>query len=438
MAGPFKIIDEAADDRMAGATSVWAYAPRILIYPLSGYCLYVLLFGTPIVWLLVQTLQAFAGGEPYSMIAALMRITVVTIGSTWLLSYILRVIGHTAAGHATSPPMAGDTMYNASVWFARALPYPAAFVSAFFALFEMQPQTAWAIAGLGVLLWPAHALSLATEGSAAAAINPLRLLQIVAGIGPLYLLICGVIGAAVWALSAFASNVYGTLFSGIGLYLVFMVSHLLGFIAFRRHEALNLIVQVGDPLEKQQAREQAVRLGALMTRLESCILRGDLEGAGRELFAEPGGPANVRQFHENLFTKLLSRGNATLIFEQGRRLITLLINEKRKSRALEVYETCLNKSPYFEPATTLQLELLAREALASKYEDLFLKILKNIEARYPDDPIIVTAGLMQARYWCEQRNDDVRALEILNPLLVHERHPSYPQVVALVRVLQGT
>lgn len=179
MAAGFKVIDEAADDRMAGARSVAAYAPRILVYPLRGYCLPVLLLGTLLVWILVQTLQAFVSGEPYGIVAALLRIVVVVTGCSWLLTYILRVIEFTASGHATPPPMTADTLQNAALWLMRALPYPAAVLSLVFAVFEPLPQLAWAFAGLGVLLWPAHALSLATQGSAWAAVNPLRLLQIV-------------------------------------------------------------------------------------------------------------------------------------------------------------------------------------------------------------------------------------------------------------------
>ena len=435
MAGPFRIIDEAADDRMAGASSIWSYAPRILAYPLSGYCLPVLLGGAPVVWMLAQTLQAFAGGEPYSMIAALMRITVVVIGCSWLLSYTLRVIGFTASGHATPPPMAGDTLYNSGLWLMRAVPYPAAFVSLYFTLSPLNAQLAYGAAAFGLLLWPAHALCLATEGSVFASVNPLRLLRIVAGTGALYALVCGVIAAAVWAVSLYASNAYGLLSSAAGLYLLLMICHLLGVSAFRRHRQLDLIVEVGDPLNKAQWREQAQRLDGVLARIESCILRGDLDGAGRELYAEPGGPASVRQFHEDLFARLLARGKLPLILAQGQRLVSLLLNEKRTARALEVYENCLNRDAHFEPETPQQLEVLAREALTSKLDDLFLKMLRNIDTRYPGDLIVVDAGLMQARYWAERHNDDERARQILQPLLEHTAHPRHAQVAALARVL---
>lgn len=435
MAGPPRIIDEAADSRMASARSLRGYAPYLLLYPLSGYCLPVLLAGTPIVWMLVQTLQAFARGEPYAMIAALLRISLVAIGSSWLLSYALRVIDTTARGHAMPPPMAGSTVHDHGLWLLRALPYPAAFVSLYYALLPADARLAAGVAALGALLWPAHALSLATEGSALSAISPLRLLRIIAGAGLLYALPCAALALAAWGLAHQASVAQGLLWSGIGLYCVFASCHLLGYVGFRRHAALGLDVEVGDPREKQQRREQALRLEMLCARIDECLLRGDLEAAARELRAEPGGPADVRQFHEDLFARLLTRGKLPLILLQGRRLITLLLDGGRHARALEVCEQCLNRDRHFEPETPRQLELLAREAAASRLDGLLERLLRDLAQRYPDDLIVLDGGLLLARYWCEQRNDDARALEILQPLLALTAHPRHAQAAALARAL---
>lgn len=426
----------AADARMAATRSVWRYLPQVFAYPLRGYALPVLLLGTPIVWLILYTLEALLMQDARGLIRALVTVAGAAIGGTWLLAYTLRVIERSAAGHALPPPMSADTMFDGGLWFLRALPYPAVLASLYVALAPRAPVATQALLLLGGLLWPAHALTLATDGRALAAVNPLRLLRVVYDSGALYALVCVTLAGAGWLLMAQAAKLYGIAFCALALYALIAVCHLLGYTAFRRHEALGLDVETQDPQRAALEREQAQRLEGVLARTEAELLRGDPQGALRELLAEPGGPANLRRFHEDLFARLLLRVNVPLALAQGQRLITYLLQDKRAAAALSVYETCIGKYSHFEPETPLQVEQLAQAALDGGYDTLFLRLLEKLERRYPGDAIEVSGGLMLARYWCERRSDDARARDILQPLLARTQHPMHARVVALARVLE--
>jgi hypothetical protein len=436
MAGEFRMRDDAADDRMAGTPSVLAYAPRLLVYPFTGFGWPVLLLGTPGVWMLAQAVQAFIDLDVLQMRRWVTGIVLLVMTVVILTYYILRIVEHTASGHATPPPMGGEVLTNIGRVFGQAMFYPSCVATLCYGLRDS--AAAWWVAGFAVVLWPAHLLVMATERSVLEGFNPLRLLNAVAGTGPYYVLVCAATAGASWLMLRFASSSYALLSSAAGLYMIMVICHLLGFVAYHRHRELGLDVEVGDPEAKRRKQEQAQRLQDLYARIDAYMQGRNVEGAAREMFNEPGGPDNVLQFHEDLYSRLMTYKYGDLILLQGQRLVTLLLDGRRIARALEVYEACLGRNIHFEPESPRQLEVLAREALNSKYEDLFLKMLRNLETRYPDDPILVSTGLMQARFWSDLRRDDGRALEILLPLLKHEAHPQHGQVVSLVRVLRST
>ena len=413
--------DDEADARMARTPSLPAYLPRILLYPLSGFCLPVLLLASIAMDIGVRSM---------------MGISLISIVGGWTVYYLVSIIAHSAQGHATPPPMSGDAMHMAGARTLGALLLPALIATAHARLAAGgHGAAATAILIIGLMALPANFLALATTGEAAAAMNPLGWLQIIAALGPAYFLV-----ALALTLSAlvpmqldnpagFAVATFGT------CYVAFMSAHLLGYLAYHRHERLGLDVRVRDPDVVAREREQARRLQTLLARIADCLQRGDQAGAQREILAEPGGPANVLQFHDELFSRLLTQGTPALIHQQGRRYVELLLNANRTARALEIYETCVRRHPGFEPQTPLQVEQLARQALAQDLDALFAQLTAGLETRFPGDPVQVDCGLMGARYWSQQRNDDEKARALLKPLLAHKQHPRYAQVLALARTL---
>ncbi|HUP91768.1 MAG TPA: hypothetical protein VM074_05925 [Solimonas sp.] len=410
-----KLRDEAADDRMAGTPSLLAYLPQILAYPLHGFCPPVTLMIALFTWIGVKSFM----GLPMLAITAI-----------WALHYLLNIIDHTSHGHATPPPLGGEAAFLGIGTVFQALLLPLAALTAAWGL-HFGPA-ARAVLGLAAFLWPAALFALATSRDWNAAANPLRWLHVIAGMGLAYLLPCALLALGVGLLGMVPAGAGLALLTALVCYVLFATAHLLGFVGYHRREQLDLDTRVGDPAEKRAREDQEQRIEGLLARIEQSLNAGEVGTAARAIAAESGD----RGFFEELFERLLRRRHPVLLHTAGRRLVTTLVAERRLARAVEVYEACEHQHPGFEPESPEQLPLLAGQALEQRLAGLFEKIAGDIERRYPGDPVAVPLGLLQARYWSEQRQDDARALAVLAPLRAQRQHPQHAQVESLVRALQ--
>lgn len=416
-----------ADARMARSGGVIEYLPEILAYPLRGFALPVLLMITLFVTVGMRSNMILPDGLPDTGIPLL------AITAMWTIYYLQRVIQHSARGHALPPALAGDVVYLTGGLKPLALPVLMAW--GYFPLQAQRPELAQAFLALSFVLLPAYLFILATEEDLLAALNPLRWLEVILLMGWPYLAAVTLLAIGVLAVNAIAGLVGLSLLVAFTSYVAVACAHMLGYAGFRRHSSLGLHVEVRHPDAVAREREQARRLASLQTRIQGCLQRGDEDGAARAVTAEPGGPVNVRIFFEDLFQHLLVHGTFGLVHVCGRRLITVLLAENRGSRALEVAEQCLNKNSHFEPENPLQLETLAREALSARYYGLFERLLRNLDQRYPDNPVIVTTQLLRAQYLAEHRGDEAGALAALQPALAATSHPQHARIAAYARAL---
>lgn len=425
-----KFRDDVADAHLARTSGVRAYLPWILRYPLSGHALPVVIMISLFIVLAMKSSAILPMGIP-DMGLPLLVITLI-----WSLFYLLRVMEHSALGHATPPPMDGEVVYLNAGKTLSGLFLPLLVAMAVWSL-RGDSRAITLVLALAAYVMPAYLLILAVDKSLLSALNPLRQVQVIAALGAPYLWACLALSASVALLWMLAGALWQILFVALTCYLLFAVAHLLGFLAYHRHARLGLDVAVRDPDLVAREQEQKDRLERLLVRVENCLQVQDKPGAAREILSEPGGPVSVRQFCEDLWQRILTIGHPLLIHSAGRKLISVLLAENRDERALDIAEVCLNKHSGFEPDSTLQLERLARQALKAKYYELFGRLLRDIEARYPGDPITVTAQFLQAQYHAEHRNDDVRARELLAPLLAQKNHSLHPRIAAYARALDN-
>lgn len=406
--------DHAADDRMAGTPSLAAYLPRILLYPLQGFCL-------PVV--IMIALFTAIGAQ------SLFGIPMLTITAIWAIHYLLQIVEHTAQGHATAPPLTGEAVFLGMQTVLQALLLPALglFVAA-----RLPAGASAAVLALTAFLFPAALFALAISRDWNAAANPLRWLGVIAGMGTAYLLPCALLAAGVLALRLTPPGLGLALMAGLVSYLMFATAHLLGFVGYHRRERLGFEARVGDPGERRALEEQSARLEQLLAQVELALVDGQVEAAARAILREPGGPASVRGFFEDLFERLQRRRHPVLLHTAGRRLIGVLLAEKRAPRALEVYETCENLHPGFETEDAAQRVALAQQALEAGHHRLVDRLLADFAQRHPGDPALLPAGLVLARSF-SARGDDARALAALEPLLSLATHPQHAQA----RVLAG-
>jgi hypothetical protein len=413
--------DEAADRRMAERGRLVEYLPWILRYPLSGHALPALLLFTGLVWIGAQNL---------------MGVVLLGLVSPWILHYAEAVIDRTAMGQSTPPQFGGDMIFLGSVRAFRPVVGVGLVAAAAFALGWDDPVRLALVLVTGALLFPAFLLVLAVENRLVAALNPLRLLAVMAGVGPAYLGVCAVLALATAGatLVSGAASMAATLL--VSMYAFVLTCHLLGYVAYHRAERLGLSVRtpaVTD--ESRRMEEQNERLARVLRGVDAALAQGDSRGAWGAVCAEPGGPADPRLFHEELFEQMQRRRRPELVHAQGQRLISLLIREKRIARALEIAETCYDTHRAFDTAEPAEAVILAEAALQLKREGLFERLTHDAAGRYPDHPAAVSLAFLAAKFWYEQRRDAARARSLIEPLLGHTAHPQHRQIAAYARAL---
>lgn len=425
--------DHAADRRMAETGRLLKYLPCILLYPLTGQALLTTLLLSTLLWFGVQSIFG---------------VIILAVSAPWTFHYAEGVIEETARGRATPPPFRGEMIFlGSNLGALRPLVGVALAVYGWDFARDYGPGAEIAALGLAAFLFPAFMLVVTVENSVLSALNPAKLFQAIVGVGVAYLALClvltlaaaGVVlavrtGAPGMGLGATLS--FGAIF--VSIYLWLMTFHLLGYVAFHRAEQLGLPVKTPAVTEATLAMErQAARLAAVLRNVDAALAAKDLDAAGRALTADPGGPADARLFHEELFEEIqhARRRNVALVHLQGQRLISLLVREKRVPRALDVAETCFDAHPDFQPETPEHAVVLAEAALQAKREGLFRRLTGDREKRYAGTPTLVSLQFLAARHAYEHGRDEARARELLAPLLAHSTHPRHRQIAAYAKAL---
>ena len=413
--------DEAADRRMAETPSLARYLPRILGYPLQGHGIPVTLFLATLLWFGMQSIFGIA---------------LFAIAAPWTFHYFEAVIEQSAHGRATPPNFGGDMIYLGGIRALAPLIGLGLIAAAYTLAFSAGPAARIAVLVAGALFYPAFLLVLTVEGSPVSALNPLKLAQAIAAVGAPYLGVCALLSLAA-GVAVFAVNP-AALFSAllISLYLCLVVFHMLGYVAFHHAAKLGLSLKAPPPTDESRALEaQQQRLAALLAKIDASTMPGD---ALKALLAEPGGPADLRLFHEELFEQLQVAAQVKrkpLIHAQGARLIALLLRERRAARALDIADTCYDFDRRFELEAPAHAVALAEAALQARRFTLFERLTHDAATRYANNPAAVSLAFLVAKHACDHGRDEERARELLKPLLNHTAHPWARQIAAYARAL---
>lgn len=414
--------DEVADRRMAETASLARYLPQILLYPLSGNGLGVLLFLSACLWMGLQSI---------------MGIALLAICAPWTFHYAEAVIEQTSHGRATPPRFGGDMIYlGSNVSALRPLIGVGLIAVAYVLVYGRGPGAQFLVLAVGAFLFPAFMLVLTVENSVAAALNPLQVVPAIIGVGRVYPVLCVLLSAAAAGLVFAANRVLQFSSVLVAVYLWLMSFHLLGYVAFHRADRLGLRVKRGAPTDQSRRFDQQnERLAAVLRKIDAALQQKDLDAAGKALYADVGGPADVRLFHEELFEQVQRRKKVELVHAQGQRLITVLIANKRLDRALDIAETCFDAHPDFAPEKPAETVALAEAALKARRDGLFERLTRDAAQRYGSDPAAVSLQFLCAKFWCEHKRDEARAREILKPLLAQAAHSRHRQIVAYAKAL---
>lgn len=419
-----------ADARMARSRGLGDYWPVLARYPLTGYCGPVILMLVLLISLAMSSSMMLPGGIPDTGLPLL------AISVIWIVFYLIRVIDHTARGYATPPPMGSEALHLAGA--VKPLALPSMISLSCFALHGTHRTLADVLLALGLFVMPAYLFIYATEERLAAALNPLRWLQVIAVMGAAYLLPCLLLVAGALLVGRISSTAGVALLVALCCYGLFATAHVLGYLGFKRHHELGLQVDVRDPDELQREEQHAAQLKELLARIHDWQRDRDEASAMHAIEAHGGGPLDAIRFFEALFRELLMQGSASVIHAAGRRLVRLLLAARKPGRALDIAEGCLDKHWHFMPDNPAQLEALLRQAITQRFEDLYQRLLKGAEAdQHLAEPAWAGVQFLRAQHQSETRRDDPGALQLLQPLRAMTQHPQHALYERTARTLEA-
>lgn len=413
MAKSFGLEDHDADHRMVSST-LPRYLPRVWIYPLLGHGLLVILLITILL-----------GIGTASLVALLPLI----LGVSFTAHYTVRVIERTSLGRATPPRLTGDALLLADGLTVSTLAAPSVLMALYFDGHRV-------IVAVLLLALPAHWVALATTRSLIAACHPISLFRVVWVIGPAYLAVCLLLTGAVLLGQWFAARLSSLVLIAAWLYLLVASCHLLGFVAYLRHERLGHGVQVrrpsrADDLEAQQART----LDTLVQAVRTLHSAGDDAAAARLMLSVPPGPADARRFHEALFERIKAIPARGLALTQAARMISFLLDRKLVDRALDVFESAMDLDPRFQVQSPFELVTLAERALMNRQRALIGRILDSAQQRFADDPAIRLLDRVRIRTLVEIDRDEATARTALLSMGNLDEHPHSADLRTYARIL---
>ncbi|MGH8517614.1 MAG: hypothetical protein ACREUE_09150, partial [Panacagrimonas sp.] len=392
------------------------YLPRVWIYPLRGH--------GPAVILLITAILALGS-------TGLVALVPLIVGVLWTAHYAVRVIERTSLGRATPPRLTGEALMLADGFTWSTLFLPGVLI----ALYLSQARVA-----LGILLLalPAHWIALATTRSLVAACHPLRLLHIAAVTGPAYLAVCALLAGSALLGKWLGGHMASLLLIAAWLYLLFAACHLLGFVAYLRHERIGFGVEVRRPSRTDELEtEQAHTLDTLVQAIRTLHAIPDDAAAARLMLSTLPGQADARRFHEDLYERIKAIPARGLALTQAARLISFLLDRKLADRALEIFENAMDLDPRFRVESSLQLAPLADRALMNRQRALIDRLLDNARSQFADDPAIRLLDRVRVRALFEiDRNEDA-ARAALIAIGDISGHPHAADLRTYERILSG-
>ncbi len=407
--------------RLADHPSLLRYLPRLLLYPLRP---------APALAIALFAFLIFTGLQSIVAVAAL------AIAAPWLFAFLDGIIESSSQGEADAPRFGGSQLFMTDASSFKAIIWPGLIATAWFHWRDSAPLLAQTTVLWGAFLLPAYLLA-STKFGLITALNPLRLMALAWVLGLPYLLACALFGGSIWLLPRLAGEL--SLFSSIlfALYLLVMICHLLGYLAFQRAERLGLDVRHTLSTEDEDARvrQQAI-LDATLRLLHAALRRKDREAALAVLRTPTEDLADPPAFQEALFSAVALRPEKAIALDQGERLLLALMQRRQLSRALSVYRQCLDISPHFFPTRLTALPQLARHALAEREHALFDAMCEAAEAHADTSDTALELGLLRATDLMDRRHDDAAARAVIQRLRPHDRsHRLSPQIETLARLL---
>lgn len=364
----------------------------------------------------------------------------------WLafLAYCFGILERTARGHLTAAEVYMNDRVNKDY---RPIMQVVIFII-FLALAGVVTVMVGPVAGqvaffLVSLVIPASIMVLALDERLGPALNPVRLMATIAGIGLPYFALCAFLflllessqflsDALDYVLPEWASEIVADM---ISMYFTVSMYYLMGYAIYQNHEALGVDVHV-DPAAAQQALQKGTKAEAelLGPQTRSLIADGKLEEAAARIESRMRREWENNKLHDQYQKLLLLQGQPQAITRHVNEYVPKLMREKKAARAVEVYETARKAVPDLLITDSTIILALATQASELRRDATAFELLKGFDKRFPDSAEIPGVYFLAAKLLLEKHNDYAMAQKIFQHLV--KKYPQHPLAAEATRMAQ--
>ena len=400
-----------------GPPPFWRQLPRVFTYPAHGDAL-----------VKIAAFALAAGiAEAWLMFGGLISRLV------WLgfLAYCFRVLERTARGHLNP---AEFEMNESTGPDRRPLKQLLIFL-VFFGLAvvagaaggELAMQVGFVVAALVI---PAAIMVLAVDDSLRAALNPLRIVSTIAGIGLPYLALCAFLfllmqsseylsDALDLVLPDFAAAVLADV---VTMYFMVSMYYLMGYALYQNHSALGIDVQVDTAMAARAVARKPAVPDVLGPETQGLVAEGKLQEAAARIEERLRREWDNNRLHDQYHKLLLAAGEPKPIAKHVNEYVAKLVREKKGARAVEVFEAGRAKVPdltLHDPELALPL---AKHATELRRDATAFELLKGFDKRFPGHADIPGVYMLAATILLERQNQYAMAQKIFQGIV-----QKYPQ-----------
>ncbi|MGZ5084216.1 MAG: hypothetical protein ACXWHA_12775 [Usitatibacter sp.] len=296
------------------------------------------------------------------------------------------------------------------------------------------------------LVIPASIMVLALEERLGAALNPVRLLSTMSGIGLPYLALCAFLFLllessmylAVLLAKVLPGWVSGILAGVVSMYFMVSMYYLMGYVLYQNHEELGVDVQVDTAM----AHHNLQRAGAggkvvadvLGPETRSLVADGKLEEAATRIENRMRREWENNKLHDQYQKLLLLQGVPKAIAKHVNEYVPKLMREKKAARAVEVYEAARKVVPDLLIADSTIVLPLATQACELRREATAFELLKGFDKRFPQSADIPGVYMLAGKILLEKHGDYLMARKIFEHLA--KKFPQHPLAVEATRLAQ--
>ena len=304
---------------------------------------------------------------------------------------------------------------------------------------ELALQVGFVVAALVI---PAAIMVLAMEESLRAAVNPLRIVGTIAGIGLPYLALCAFLFLLMQSSAYLMVSLdfvlprwlAAVLADMVTMYFMVSMYYLMGYALYQNHAALGIDVQVDTAMAARAVSKRPAEQSVLGPETQALVAEGKLEEAAARLEDRLRREWDNNKVHDQYHKLLLHSGQPKPIAKHVNEYVAKLLREKKAARAVEVYEAGKAKVPdlsLHDPELHLPL---ARQASELRRDSTAFELLKGFDKRFPGHADIPGVYMLAATILLERQSQYAMAQKIFQGVV--QKYPQHPLAAEAARLAE--